>query len=86
MQETLSEWVQSVPDSTFWKDQPGGAADHRNVFTLYFRQKYPAGMIPVGDIETGRIPNPSTFQRTVAKEASRRRTASLRANRRPLAG
>lgn len=58
---TLAGWLRGVPDSLFWKS----GEDHPDYKRL----------LRMFEGQTGRTPNPSTFQRTVAKEAVKRRLA-----------
>lgn len=57
--QTLAGWLRELPDGMFWQ---GYRPDYQGLLTAY-------------EIEFGATPNPSTFQRSVAREASERRGA-----------
>lgn len=69
----LSEFLETVDQKIFWTDSPGGVPHYKAILGHLLGTQYPDGLIPVSDIYTDRYPNPSSFQRAVAKEAQRRR-------------
>lgn len=70
----LRDWIQDVPDTVFWRADAGDTPAYNRIFAHLLRELVPgAGAISVASFESGNVPNLSTFQRTVAREARRRR-------------
>lgn len=69
---SMASWMKEVPDPDFWKDEDPTEPDYCRNFANYLRALYPSGSIPIADLESGKMPNPSSFQRSLAFEARRR--------------
>lgn len=62
------EWIS---EDIFWKDHKGGAPDYPGVRVHLLRQDFPLGVVSIDSLVDWY--NPSTLQRSIAKEAARRR-------------
>ena len=74
----LSKLLEEVPDSLFWTERRGERIPHYNrIFAEVLRQSLDledlSDTIQLHQVFTSDIPNLSSFQRAVAKEASNRR-------------
>ncbi len=69
----LTDWLTTVPEPEFWKDGGASKPDYNNVFA-YLIEKECSGLVGAEMFKSGELPNLSTFQRQVAREASRRRS------------
>lgn len=78
----LSKLLTEVPEDLFWTERRGEAVPHFNrIFAEVLRRSLDlvdfSDRIPLHAVFTAEVPNLSSFQRAVAKEASRRREAGI---------
>lgn len=71
--ESLTERLQTVPDSTFGRDAALDVPDYRATLAYLLQERFPQGSVPIEAFLSDNTPNPSSFQRAVALEARRRR-------------
>ncbi len=64
------QWLESLGDDDFWKE--GGRPDYKGIQFLWAASLYPSGSMPILAFMDQCWPNPSSFQRWIAKEARRR--------------
>lgn len=67
----LQARLEDVPQNVFWKEQVGGSPDYLGIRAHLLREDFPHGMVPIESLASWY--NPSTLQRTIAREAVKRR-------------
>jgi hypothetical protein len=74
MDYSLSELLSEVPDEIFFNDQghPNYNAIFVEVAKSIYREQNENFSIPIQDFLNSRLPNLTTFQRSVANESSKR--------------
>lgn len=74
MDHNLAELLSYVPDEIFFNDQghPNFNAIFVEIARVIYRQPAPDFSIPAEDFLNGRLPNLTSFQRSVTQERQRR--------------
>ncbi len=76
--ETVS-FLSKIPDREFWLDHRGGKPDYPGLWLGVMNALNEKKEILISELTRESIPNPSSFQRAVAREAKfRRRGLGLR--------
>lgn len=73
MTKKIAEFLEEVPDVDFWIDIQGGRPDYPGLFINILKISLADPRTQVVHLKKSQIPNPSSFQRAVAKEAKARR-------------
>ena len=63
--------LEDVPQNVFWKEQVGGPPDYPGIQEHLLREDFPRGVIPIESLASWY--NLSTLQRSIAREAAKRR-------------
>ncbi len=74
MDHNLAELLSHVPDEIFYNDQgnPNFNAIFVEVARAIYRETTDEFSIPAGDVLNGKLPNLTSFQRSVTQERTRR--------------
>lgn len=73
VKQEIAEKLRSMPDPVFWAEDPKWKPNYRGILCHMLKDIYPNGIVPVEAFADEKTPNPATFQRSVAREAKRRR-------------
>ena len=73
MYHLVTTRLSEVPDHHFWADQPGGKPNYKRLWLLVMNNLHDGETTLLSELSEDDIPNPSSFQRAVAKEAQARR-------------
>lgn len=64
--------LEDISDLLFWKEQVGDTPDYPGIRGHLLREDFPEGVVPIEALLNWY--NPSTLQRSIAREAARRRS------------
>lgn len=73
----LTPWLANLPSDNFWRVDRDTVPDFNGIFSLLATEVCGSGPVPRDAFLDGRLPNLSSFQRAVAREARRRRLEQL---------
>lgn len=71
MYQKMVRMLAGMPDQIFWADREGGKPDYKGLMIQVLTEFTGAALI--AELRPEDIPNPSSFQRAVAREAKNRR-------------
>ena len=67
----MVQWLEKMPNPMFWADCEGGRPDYKGIMIQVLMKFTNTALIE--ELSPDDIPNPSSFQRAVAREAKNRR-------------
>lgn len=68
----MKEFLENIPDRDFWLDGQGDKPDYAGLYIRFLTQLCGPN-VRLSELHRDAVPNPSSFQRAVAKEAQARR-------------